>query len=51
MICDVCMVTVILSFMLPAFCCCFSGYINDVAAVDVEHFDALGLNLSFRGWD
>ena len=46
MTCDVCM-----AFCLPAFCCYFSGYVDDVDAVDVEHFNALGLDLSFRGWD
>ena len=51
MTCDLCMVTVILSFMLTRLLLLFSGYVDDVDAVDVEHFDALGLDLSFRGWD
>ena len=45
------MVTVILSFVLTHLLLMFPGYIDDVNAVDVEHFDALGLDLSFRGWD
>ena len=29
----------------------FSGYLDDVDVVSVKHFDALGFDHSFRGWD
>ena len=45
------MVTVVLSFMLTCLLLMFSGYVDDVSATAVEHFDALSHDLSFRGWD
>ena len=51
MTCRMCMVTVVLSFMLTLLLLMFSGYLDDVNAVDVKHFDALVLDLSFRSWD
>ena len=47
------MVTVVLSFMLTCLLLMFffSGYADDLSAADVEHFDALSHDLSFRGWD
>jgi len=53
MTCDLCVVTVVLSFVsLPPFSPMFSGDdYDDIDPVLAEHYDALGHDLSFRGWD
>ena len=45
-----CLVTVVLSYMLTRLLLMFSGS-DDLSVADVEHYDALSHDLSFRGWD
>ena len=44
-----CLITVVLGFRAHSFFSCgFTGLLDDACE---EHFDALGFDFSFRGWD
>ena len=55
MTCGMCVVADVLSFIAHSFfLVVFAGFVTDDDFLDpvvIEHYDALGYDLSFRGWD